>query len=120
MPGQVLCEKILRSQCVRRLQIDGHRHYVEAHRLWVREQWGGRTEALHEWPVPQAEDWSDRVNAVTSKKEQSRWEMSWEVSLSRSQPFGDDGWTAQTVKALGLEHTVRGEGENQYAKAGEA
>ena len=57
-----------------------------------------------------AADWTNRVNAVATKKQQSRWEL----SLSRSQPFGDDDWTAHAVKLLGLEHTVRGEGGNQY------
>ena len=51
---------------------------------------------------------------LDAPKEPSRWEL----SLSRGRPFGDDGWTAQMVKALGLEHTVRGEGGNQYAEKG--
>lgn len=33
----------------------------------------------------------------------------WEGLVHR-RPFGDDGWTAGTVKTLGLEHMVRGEG----------
>ena len=42
-------------------------------------------------------------------EEQSRWEL----SLSRSRPFGDDGWMDQTVKKLELEQTVRGQGGDQ-------
>ena len=53
-----------------------------------------------------------RVNAVTSKKEQSRRDL----SHSRGRPFGDDGLAARTVKALGPENTVRGKGGNQYGK----
>lgn len=37
------------------------------------------------------------------------------MSLSRRQPFGDDDWTAQTAKRLGLEYAVRGDGGDQYA-----
>ena len=47
---------------------------------------------------------------MTSKKEQSRWDL----SLSCGRPFGAEGSTARTVKALGLENTVRGKGGNQY------
>jgi hypothetical protein len=36
--------------------------------------------------------------------------------LARSRPFGDDRWTASTVQQLGLMHTVRSEGGNQYGK----
>lgn len=81
--------------------------------LWVREYGTPEQKALlREWPTPRPAAWALRVNAVTTKKEQSRWEL----SLSRSRPFGDDGWTAQTVKKLELEHTVRGEGGEQYKK----
>ncbi len=83
--------------------------------LWTREHAADEQKSLlHDSPTPRPADWLDRVNAVTTKKEQSHWI----VSLSRSQPFGDDAWTGQTVKKLGLEHTVRGEGGNQYAKVG--
>ncbi|MGA2501672.1 MAG: hypothetical protein ABSH20_28360 [Tepidisphaeraceae bacterium] len=43
------------------------------------------------------------MNAAVTDKEKSRRQL----SLSRSQPFADDGWTARTVKELGLEHTTR-------------
>ena len=83
--------------------------------LWVREHGTDEQKALlHEWPTPRPAAWASRVNAVTTKKEQSRWEL----SLSRSRPFGDDLWTNQTVKKLELEHTVRGEGGDQYANEG--
>jgi putative transposase len=83
--------------------------------LWVREHGTDEQRTLlHASPTPLPADWAKRVNAVLTKKEQSRWEL----SLSRSRPFGDDVWTAQTVKALGLQHTVRGEGGDQYADKG--
>ena len=63
-------------------------------------------ELLSDWPTARPGDWIRRVNAVVTAKEKSRWEL----SLARSRPFGDDEWTARTVKEMGLEHTVRGEG----------
>jgi putative transposase len=75
--------------------------------LWVREHGTAQQkQMLCQWPVSRPSDWTDRVNAVVSQKEQSRWEM----SLSRSRPFGDDGWTAAAAKKLGVEHTMRSEG----------
>ena len=83
--------------------------------LWVREHGTPEQKALLcDWPTPRPAAWASRVNAARTKKDQSRWEL----SLSRSRPFGDDGWTAQTVKKLELEHTVRGEGGDQYVKDG--
>ena len=55
-------------------------------------------------------------DAVAMQKEQLRWDQ----SLCRHQPFGDDGWTAQTVKKLGFEQTVRGEGGRHGEKNGRA
>ena len=82
--------------------------------LWVRQQGTEEQQrVLHQWPTRRPADWVDRVNDRLTKKELARWSL----SLSRSQPFGDDGWTAQTVQQLGLEHTVRSEGGNQYEDA---
>jgi putative transposase len=81
--------------------------------LWVREH--GSTEqkaVLSAWPTDRPRDWTDWVNAAVTDKEKSRWQL----SLSRSQPFGDPGWTARTATKLGLEHTMRGEGGAHRAK----
>jgi len=78
--------------------------------LWVRER--GAVEqkgVLSDWPTPRPGDWIKRVNSVITKKEQDRWKL----SLARGRPFGDDQWTAQTVKEMGLEHTVREEGRQK-------
>ena len=56
--------------------------------------------------VERAEAWLDGVNSVITDKEKSRWEL----SLARSQPLGDDGWTIAAAKKPGLESTMRGEG----------
>ena len=66
--------------------------------------------------VPPLDPLTLRTTAVTSKKEQSRWDLRWDLSLSRGRPFGYDEMAARTVKALGLENTVRGKGGNQYGK----
>jgi hypothetical protein len=37
------------------------------------------------------------------------------VSIERGRPYGGDEWVRQTVKDLGLEHTVRPEGRPRKA-----
>ena len=45
--------------------------------LWVREHGTDEQKALlHDWPTPRPGDWLARVNAVTTKREQSRWDLS--------------------------------------------
>ena len=61
---------------------------------------------LAAWPVERPSDWVSWVNEPIEPKELERWE----TSLKRSRPFGDPVWTMQTIKRLGLEHTVRSEG----------
>ncbi len=81
--------------------------------LWVREHGTDQQKAvLCDWPTSRPGDWRERVNAAVTEKEKSRWHL----SLARGQPFGEHGWKAAAVKELGLEHTVRGEGGNQYGK----
>jgi len=81
--------------------------------LWVRESGTAEQKmVLTAWPMDRPKDWTDRVNAVITKKEQERWKL----SLGRSQPFGDDGWRAVAAKKLGLEYTMRGEGGDHGAK----
>jgi putative transposase len=75
--------------------------------LWVREHGTPQQKAvLCNWPVERPADWTDRVNAVMTAREQSRWEL----SLVRGRPFGDDAWTARAARRLGLQHTIRDEG----------
>ena len=61
---------------------------------------------LSPWPVERPANWTARVNAPLTAKELSRLR----VSIERGQPYGGDDWVRQTVKQLGLEHTVRPEG----------
>jgi putative transposase len=75
--------------------------------LWVREQGTPEQKAvLSSWPTGRPRDWTNRVNAAMTPKEQLRWKQ----SLTRSQPFGDEAWRAATAAKLGLEHTMRREG----------
>jgi putative transposase len=83
--------------------------------LWVRRHGTQEQKAvLSEWPTARPADWVRRVNAVVTEKQKIRWEL----SLARSRPFGDDPWTARTVRRMGLEHTVRGEGGAHRGKGG--
>jgi hypothetical protein len=72
--------------------------------------------ALSDGEVQRAEDWPRSSLWVREHGtvEQSRWEL----SLTRSRPFGDDRWTAKAVAKLGLEDTVREEdGEHRKREA---
>lgn len=61
---------------------------------------------LTEWPVQRPADWLRRVNRPLTDKEVEKMQ----ASLARGRPFGDDAWTARTLRRLHLEHTVRPEG----------
>jgi putative transposase len=86
---------------------------VEKAQMW---QWGSLWARVHgeaaikgllsPWPVERPANWTARVNAPLTAKELGRLR----VSIERGQPYGGDGWVRQTVKQLGLEHTVRPEG----------
>jgi putative transposase len=66
---------------------------------------------LSPWPVSRPANWTTRVNVPLAAKELDRVR----VSIERGRPYGDDEWVRQTVKALNLEHTVRGEGRPRKA-----
>ena len=75
--------------------------------LWTRRHGSPEQQAmLSKWPCPFPKDWVARVNAPIAAKELLRLSP----SLERGRPLGDEAWMAKTVKALGLEHTVRSEG----------
>jgi putative transposase len=84
--------------------------------LWVRQHGSAQQQAvLSPWARLRPADWVERVNRPLTEKEATLWKN----SLARSRPFGDDRWTAGTVQKLGLMHTIRGEGGNQYGKKDE-
>ena len=70
-----------------------------------------RPSILSDWPEPIPRHWVDRVNAGLTAKELARID----VSMKLSRPFGDEDWSARTVRRLGLEHTVRREGRPNVA-----
>jgi hypothetical protein len=71
---------------------------------------------LAAWPVEKPKNWVDQVNEPIEPKELERWE----TSLNRCRPFGDPIWTLQTIKRLGLEHTLRSEGRPKREKGKKA
>ena len=91
---------------------------VEKAQMW---QWGSLWARAHgeedikallsPWPVERPANWTARVNARLAAKELDRVR----VSIERGQPYGGDDWVLQTVKQLGLEHTVRPEGRPRKA-----
>jgi putative transposase len=63
-------------------------------------------EILAAWPIERPADWVKRVNTPLSVGELKRLR----ASVARGRPFGEDTWTEQTARQLGLEHTLRPEG----------
>ena len=61
---------------------------------------------LATWPVRRLPGWTKRVNAALSEKEVSAIRH----SVKRGKPYGDEKWTAKTVKKFGLESTMRPRG----------
>ena len=75
--------------------------------LWSRVHGEDDIKALlSPWPVERPTNWTARVNAPLTVKESNRMRL----SMERGRPYCDDEWVRRTVKALGLEHTVRPEG----------
>ena len=92
--------------------------------LWLRHQtgMGDQTPAMMQmlspgppgrWPA--LGPWTAAVNAVQTRKELSRLE----ISERRSRPFGGEVWLLQTVVNLNLEHTIRSEGRPKKAQKGD-
>ena len=65
------------------------------------------------WPIPRPRDWLARVNKPIETTELGRLR----VHVRRDRPYGDAAWTADAVKRMGLDWTVRDRGRPR-AKAG--
>ena len=67
--------------------------------LWRRER-GNQTQkaVLSPWPVPIPDDWLQWVNQPQTDAEVEALRL----SLRHGRPFGDDAWSAATVRRLGL------------------
>ncbi len=75
--------------------------------LWSRVHGEDEIKALlSRWPVERPRNWVARVNAPLTTKELDRVCPSIEIGRH----YGGDEWVRRTVKALGLEHTVRPQG----------
>ena len=85
--------------------------------LWVRQNGTDEEQqVLCDWPIERPADWVRRVNQPLTAKAMQRLH----VSRDRGRPFGDDKWTQQMVRKLGLTHTMRGEGRPKKPSAGKA
>jgi putative transposase len=75
--------------------------------LWARKNEDDALRTLlSPWPIKCPANWTARVNAPLSGNALQQMQ----VCIARSRPFGADNWVKRTVRALGLEHTVRPEG----------
>ncbi len=61
---------------------------------------------LARWPVRRLPKWVARVNLALTAKEFEALRH----SVKRGLPYGDETWTADTIKRLGLESTLRPQG----------
>jgi putative transposase len=71
--------------------------------------------ADEQWPVRRRNDWLRWVNRPQSVKEADAIG----TCIKRGRPFGSDAWVARTVKALGLESTIRPRGRQQIREKNE-
>lgn len=71
----------------------------------VREQ-GDRDGLLSEWPVLRPPDWRQIVEQMIPEPELAALRS----SLHRCRPFGDEDWTNDTARRLGLDATLRSRG----------
>ena len=67
---------------------------------------------LAPWPVPVPEEWGNHVNEVQTEAELEVVRQ----SVLRGCPFGPPEWSQETLRRLGLEHTVRGRGRPKIEK----
>jgi putative transposase len=58
------------------------------------------------WPLPRPRRWLDWVNEPQTEAELAALRR----CVQRGSPFGDENWTEQTARALGLESTLRPRG----------
>jgi len=73
---------------------------------WVHE-YGTKEqmELLSPWPTPRPENYLEFLNMTLPHEEVILDDI--RFSLQRGKPYGDELWTTQTVKKLGLESTMR-------------
>lgn len=69
---------------------------------------------LAAWPLPRLPGWLDHVNAPQTEAELTALRR----CLERGCPYGDDSWSDQTVRRLGLESTLRPRGRPQKHNKG--
>ncbi len=83
--------------------------------LWLRDRRNARQltkieaelkESHSAWPVSRPRNWLRFVNQAQAARELEALRQ----SVRRGNPFGSEGWSARTVKRLGLQSTVRPRG----------
>lgn len=66
---------------------------------------------LHTWPVPEPPDWPAHVNGPQTEAEVAALRQ----AVVRGCPYGPTDWSAEVVRRLGLEHTLRPRGRPKKA-----
>jgi putative transposase len=91
----------LRAKLVRRAELW---HWSSLY-CWLRGS-ADEKELLAAWPSPRKPNWVQYVNTAQTAAELQAVRR----SVERGSPFGDESWTEQTVRRLGLESTMRSPG----------
>lgn len=68
---------------------------------------------LSPWPIPLPRNWVASVNEPIEAAELNRLRL----HIQRERPYGDHEWTAEAVKRMGLEWTMRDRGRPPKPKA---
>ena len=63
----------------------------------------GAAELLDEWPVPEPQDWLERVNAADNARELEALRR----CVRRGRPYRDEEWVVRTAEQLGLSASLR-------------
>jgi putative transposase len=74
---------------------------------WIREQGPAEMRALlSTWPVPRPRNWPQLISRPQTEAELAALRK----SVQRGTPFGEQEWTEETAKRLGLQSTLRPRG----------
>jgi putative transposase len=99
--------------------VRGTKPLVEGAEAWEWSSLGGGrlVEGLVDaWPVERPRNWVGLVNAGQAEAELERIRQ----SVLRGRPLGEERWSRETARRLGLGHTLRGRGRPRGVEVGRA
>ena len=70
---------------------------------------------LTPWPLPRPANWAQKVNEPIQAAELNRLRL----HIQRGRPYGEPAWTANAIKRMGLQWTIRDRGRPKRRKTTE-